>query len=164
MKVSVTVNGKVKEVEVEGRTLLADMLRDTLALTGTKVGCDTGTCGACVVMVDGVSVKSCMMLAAQAEGSHITTIEGISKSGQMHPLQASFQELHGLQCGFCTPGMVMSLLDLLAQQPRPSEAETRTWLEGNLCRCTGYHNVIKTVQAVVQQGQAQEAEPAPVTA
>ena len=147
--VSVTVNGRAAQVSVEPRTLLVEMLRDNLRLTGTHVGCDTSQCGACTVWVDGRSVKSCTMLALEADGRAVTTIEGLAdpQSGALHPMQAAFQEHHGLQCGFCTPGVVMSTLDLLERNADPSEAEVREWLEGNICRCTGYHNIVKAVLA-----------------
>ncbi len=145
--VSLTVNGKAVSAEVENRTLLVHLLRDTLGLTGTHVGCDTSQCGACVVHVDGVSAKSCTMLAVQAEGADVTTIEGVAQNGELHPMQEAFRENHGLQCGFCTPGMVMSALDLVKNNASPSEAEIRDWLEGNICRCTGYHNIVKSIQA-----------------
>ena len=127
--------------------LLVDMLREQLGRTGTHVGCDTSQCGACVIHVNGRSVKSCTMLALQAEGADVTTIEGVAQNGELHPMQAAFREHHGLQCGFCTPGMIMSALDLVAQNPNPDEAEIREWLEGNLCRCTGYQNIVKAVQS-----------------
>ena len=149
--VSMTVNGQSVSREVEGRTLLVELLRDHLGLTGTHVGCDTSQCGACVVHVDGKSVKSCTLLASQAEGVEVTTIEGLAKNGELHPLQAAFKEHHGLQCGFCTPGMVMSALDLLQSNANPSEQDIRDWLEGNLCRCTGYHNIVKAVQSAAGQ-------------
>ena len=149
-KVAMRVNGRSVEGEVEGRTLLVDFLRQHLGLTGTHVGCDTSQCGACVVQLDGRSVKSCTLLALQATGREVTTIEGLAKDGTLHPLQAAFREHHGLQCGFCTPGMVMSAIDLLKHSPDPSEHEIRTWLEGNLCRCTGYHNIIKAIRAAAQ--------------
>ena len=149
--VSMTVNGKAATGEVEGRTLLVQFLRENLELTGTHVGCDTSQCGACVVHVNGKSVKACTMLASQAEGAQVTTIEGLAKNGTLHPLQAAFKEHHGLQCGFCTPGMIMSALDLLQGNPRASEHEIREWLEGNICRCTGYHNIVKAVQAAGKQ-------------
>jgi carbon-monoxide dehydrogenase small subunit len=149
--VSMTVNGKAATGEVEGRTLLVQFLRENLELTGTHVGCDTSQCGACVVHVNGKSVKACTMLASQAEGAQVTTIEGLAKNGTLHPLQAAFKEHHGLQCGFCTPGMIMSALDLLQSNPRASEHEIREWLEGNICRCTGYHNIVKAVQAAGKQ-------------
>ena len=145
--VSMTVNGKAVSGEVEGRTLLVQFLRENLSLTGTHVGCDTSQCGACVIHVNGESVKSCTMLALQAEGAEITTIEGLAKNGELHPMQAAFREHHGLQCGFCTPGMVMSAVDLLQKNKNPSETEIRDWLEGNICRCTGYHNIVKAIQS-----------------
>ncbi|WP_188259263.1 (2Fe-2S)-binding protein [Azospirillum tabaci] len=146
--VSMTVNGKAVSREVEERTLLVTFLRDQLGLTGTHVGCDTSQCGACVVHVDGRSVKSCTMLAAQADGAAVTTIEGLAAAdGTLHPMQAAFREHHGLQCGFCTPGMVMSAVDLVTTNPSPSEHEVREGLEGNICRCTGYHNIVKAVMA-----------------
>ena len=148
--VSMTVNGQAAAGEVEGRTLLVDFLRDQLRLTGTHVGCDTSQCGACVVHVNGKSVKSCTLLAVQANGAEVTTIEGLATNGEMHPMQAAFKEHHGLQCGFCTPGMVMSAVDLLNTNASPSETEIREWLEGNICRCTGYHNIVKAIQAVAQ--------------
>jgi len=145
--VSMTVNGKAVTGTVEGRTLLVQYLREHLGLTGTHVGCDTSQCGACVVHVDGKSVKSCTMLAVQANGAKVTTIEGLAKNGELHPMQAAFREHHGLQCGFCTPGMVMSAVDLASRNAAPSEQDVREWLEGNICRCTGYHNIVKAVQA-----------------
>jgi len=145
--VSMTVNGKSVSAEVEPRTLLVQYLREHLGLTGTHVGCDTSQCGACVVHVNGESLKSCTMLAGQAEGAEVTTIEGLAKGDELHPMQEAFRENHGLQCGFCTPGMVMSALDLVKQNPDPSEKEVREWLEGNLCRCTGYHNIVKSILA-----------------
>ena len=148
--VSLTVNGTPARGEVEGRTLLVQFLRDDLGLTGTHVGCDTSQCGACVVHVDGESVKACTLLAVQADGAEVTTIEGLAGNGELHPMQAAFKEHHGLQCGFCTPGMVMSAIDLLKRIPDPSESEIRQWLEGNICRCTGYHNIVKAVQAAAQ--------------
>ncbi len=145
------VNGKGVACEVEGRTLLVELLREKLDLTGTHVGCDTSQCGACVVHLDGRSVKACSMLAVQAEGRDVKTIEGVADAdGTLHPMQAAFKEHHGLQCGFCTPGMVMSALDLVANNAEPSEREIREWLEGNLCRCTGYHNIVKAVRAAAQ--------------
>jgi len=146
MEISLTVNGKRVSREVPARTLLVEFIRETLGLTGTHVGCDTSQCGACTVHVDGKSVKSCTMLAAEANGREVTTIEGLAKGQELHPMQAAFKECHGLQCGFCTPGMVMSSLDLVKTNPSPSEGEIRTWLEGNICRCTGYHNIVKAVQ------------------
>ena len=148
--VSMTVNGRAVTREVEGRTLLVELLREQLALTGTHVGCDTSQCGACVVHLDGVSIKSCTLLALQAEGAAVTTIEGLAEDGRLHPMQEAFREHHGLQCGFCTPGMVMSAIDLLRNNPAPSEREIREWLEGNICRCTGYHNIVKAIQAAAQ--------------
>ena len=148
--VSMTVNGQAASGEVEGRTLLVEFLREQLRLTGTHVGCDTSQCGACVVHVNGKSVKSCTLLAVQAEGAAVTTIEGLASNGELHPMQAAFKEHHGLQCGFCTPGMVMSAIDLLNTHADPSETEIREWLEGNICRCTGYHNIVKAIQAVAQ--------------
>jgi len=141
------VNGRAVAGDVEGRTLLVEYLRQHLGLTGTHVGCDTSQCGACVVDVDGASVKSCTVLAVQAQGAEVTTIEGLAKNGELHPMQAAFREHHALQCGFCTPGMIMSAIDLLQHNPKPSEHEIREWLEGNLCRCTGYHNIVKAISA-----------------
>ncbi|MBM3478733.1 MAG: (2Fe-2S)-binding protein [Alphaproteobacteria bacterium] len=147
-QVSLTVNGRPVKVEVEGRTLLVQVLREKLGLTGTHVGCDTSQCGACVVHVDGKSAKACTLLAAQLEGASVTTIEGIAGAdGKMHPMQEAFRDNHGLQCGFCTPGMVMSAVDLAKTNPDASEHEIREWLEGNICRCTGYHNIVKSIQA-----------------
>jgi aerobic carbon-monoxide dehydrogenase small subunit len=148
--VTMTLNGKSVSAEVEPRTLLVQLLREHLNLTGTHVGCDTSQCGACVVHVDGRSVKSCTMLAVQADGSKVTTIEGLAKNGKLHAMQEAFRDNHGLQCGFCTPGMIMSALDLVALNPDPSEREIREWLEGNLCRCTGYHNIVKAIKAGAQ--------------
>ncbi|MBM3598970.1 MAG: (2Fe-2S)-binding protein [Alphaproteobacteria bacterium] len=146
--VKMTVNGKAVSGDVEARTLLVQFLRENLGLTGTHVGCDTSQCGACVVHVDGQSVKSCTLLAVQANGSKVTTIEGLAPAGgDLHPMQAAFREHHGLQCGFCTPGMVMSAVDLGKRNKAPSEQEVREWLEGNICRCTGYHNIVKAVMA-----------------
>jgi aerobic carbon-monoxide dehydrogenase small subunit len=143
---SMEVNGKAVKVDVAPNALLVDVLRKDLSLTGTHVGCDTSQCGACVVHVNGASVKSCTMLAVQANGAKVTTIEGLSQGQNMHPVQAAFKEAHGLQCGFCTPGMVMSAVDLLSRNTNPSEPEIRSWLKGNICRCTGYHNIVKAVQ------------------
>ena len=146
MQVETTVNGAAYSADVEPRTLLVHYLRDELGLTGTNVGCDTSSCGACTVHIDGESVKSCTMLAVQARGADITTIEGMaSADGELHPMQAAFMECHGLQCGYCTPGMVMAATSLLKENPNPSETEVREGLEGNLCRCTGYHNIVKSV-------------------
>jgi carbon-monoxide dehydrogenase small subunit len=147
VNVSMTVNGKVRTAEVEERTLLVQLLREDFRLTGTHVGCDTSQCGACVVHVDGESVKACTLLAVQAHGAEVTTIEGLAAKDRLHPMQEAFRENHGLQCGFCTPGMVMSALDLVKHNPDPSEQEVREWLEGNLCRCTGYHNIVKSIMA-----------------
>ena len=147
-QVSMTVNGKATSVAVEARTLLVEYLRENLRLTGTHVGCDTTQCGACVVHVDGKSAKACTLLAAQLEGASVTTIEGVAGAdGKMHPMQEAFRDNHGLQCGFCTPGMVMSAIDLAKTNPDASEHEIREWLEGNICRCTGYHNIVKSIQA-----------------
>jgi carbon-monoxide dehydrogenase small subunit len=143
---SLTVNGKVVTADVDPRTLLVEFIRNNLSLTGTHVGCDTGQCGACTVLIDGNAVKSCTILAAQANGSKITTIEGLATDGVMHPMQAAFKECHGLQCGFCTPGMVLSAIDLVQRHPNADETAIREGLEGNLCRCTGYQNVVKAVQ------------------
>jgi len=150
-QVSLTVNGKSRSAEVEGRTLLVELLREKLGLTGTHVGCDTSQCGACVVHVDGRSVKSCTMLALQAQGSTVVTIEGLAAAdGTLHPMQEMFREHHALQCGFCTPGMVMSAIDLVNMHPHGmTETEIREGLEGNLCRCTGYHNIVKAIAAAV---------------
>jgi carbon-monoxide dehydrogenase small subunit len=148
--VSMTVNGKSVSGQVEGRTLLVQFLRENLGMTGTHVGCDTSQCGACVVHVNGNSAKSCTMLAVQAEGTDVTTIEGLADGDTLHPMQEAFRNNHGLQCGFCTPGMVMSAVDLLQTNPKPSETEIREWLEGNICRCTGYHNIVKAVQEAAQ--------------
>lgn len=148
--VSMTINGRAVSDEVDSRTLLVDFLRVNQRLTGTHVGCDTSQCGACVVHVDGRSVKSCTMLAAQANDTEVTTIEGVANGGELHPMQAAFRENHGLQCGFCTPGVIMSALDLVSVNADPSEQEIREWLEGNLCRCTGYHNIVKSIQAGAQ--------------
>jgi len=142
-----TVNGQAVSADVEPDTLLVDFIRENLGLTGTHVGCDTSQCGACVVMVDGDSAKSCTILAAQAEGADITTVEGLASNGDLHPMQTAFHENHALQCGFCTPGMMISAIDLVTKNPDPSEAEIRKGLEGNICRCTGYHNIVKAVQA-----------------
>ncbi|MCC6317439.1 MAG: (2Fe-2S)-binding protein [Gemmatimonadaceae bacterium] len=144
-QIQVTVNGRVVARDVEPRTLLVHFLREAAGLTGTHVGCDTSQCGACTVHLDGRGVKSCTVLAVQADGSHVTTIEGLG-NGAMHALQVAFREEHGLQCGFCTPGMIMSAADLLSRNPNPSEDEIRRALEGNLCRCTGYHNIVRAVQ------------------
>jgi carbon-monoxide dehydrogenase small subunit len=150
MKVSLEVNGRAVSAEVDERTLLVDMLRRQLRLTGTHVGCDTSQCGACVVHVDGRAVKSCTMLAVQAEGAKVTTIEGLAPPGGLHPVQAAFREHHGLQCGFCTPGMIMTAVELIQRNPSPTEEQIREGLEGNICRCTGYHNIVKAVAAAAQ--------------
>jgi aerobic carbon-monoxide dehydrogenase small subunit len=144
--ISLTVNGKAVNVSVDQRTLLVQLIRENLQLTGTHVGCDTAQCGACTVHMNGRAVKSCSMLALQAQGAQITTIEGLSQNGTMHPMQAAFRECHGLQCGFCTPGMVMSSVQLLQDNPKASEAEIREALDGNICRCTGYQNIVKSIQ------------------
>lgn len=143
--ISTTINGKTYQSEVEPRTLLVQYLRDDLRLTGTHVGCDTSSCGACTILVNGKAVKSCTMLAVQSHGSTITTIEGLAENGKLHPLQEGFNEEHGLQCGFCTPGMIMTAVQLLDHNPQPSEAEIRHGLEGNYCRCTGYQNIVKAI-------------------
>jgi len=143
--VSMTVNGKAVTGDVEPRTLLVQFIRENLKLTGTHVGCDTSQCGACVVHIDGTSVKSCTTLAVQANGADVRTIESLADGDTLHPMQEAFRENHGLQCGFCTPGMVMSAVDLVKENPDPSEQEIREWLEGNLCRCTGYHNIVKAI-------------------
>lgn len=148
--ISITVNGVVQTHEVEPRLLLVDYLREVLGLTGTNIGCDTSQCGACTILVDGQSVKSCTVLAVQADGSVITTIEGLAQNGQLHPLQEAFWENHGLQCGYCTPGMILAAEDLLSNNPDPSEAEVRHGLEGNLCRCTGYQNIVAAVLAAAE--------------
>ncbi len=148
--VSMIVNGKSVTGEVEARTLLVEFLREHLRLTGTHVGCDTSQCGACTVHVDGIAVKSCTMLAVQADGADVLTIEGLAKNGELHPMQAAFKEHHGLQCGFCTPGMVMAALDIVRRHPNPSEETVRHELEGNFCRCTGYHNIVKAILAAAQ--------------
>ena len=164
VRVSVTVNGRQRSAEVEPRLLLVHFLRDTLGLTGTHVGCDTSNCGACTVLLDGESVKSCTVLAVQADEAEVQTIEGMAAGADLHPLQEGFWAEHGLQCGYCTPGMIMAAADLLARNPDPSEQEIREGLAGNLCRCTGYHNVVKAVQHAVQlqqRGAVPEPEVAP---
>ena len=143
--VSVTVNGVAREADVEPRTLLVYFLREALGLTGTNVGCDTSSCGSCTVLLDGESVKSCTVLAVQADGREITTIEGMATDGQMHPIQEAFHRNHGLQCGYCTPGMIMAAASYLKETPNPTEEQVRLSLEGNLCRCTGYHNIVKSI-------------------
>ena len=144
-RVSVTVNGDAREAEVEPRTLLVYFLRETLGLTGTNVGCDTSSCGSCTVLLDGESVKSCTLLAVQAEGREVTTIEGIATDGKMHPIQDAFHRNHGLQCGYCTPGMIMAAASFLQENPNPTDEQVRESLEGNLCRCTGYQNIVKSI-------------------
>jgi carbon-monoxide dehydrogenase small subunit len=157
--VSLTVNGKPATATVEGRTLLVQLLREQLGLTGTHVGCDTSQCGACVVHVNGEAVKSCTLLAVQANGADVLTIEGVANGDQLHPMQEAFRENHALQCGFCTPGMVMSALDLVKNNPNPTEREVREYLEGNLCRCTGYHNIVLAIiaGAATMRGEAPPA-------
>jgi aerobic carbon-monoxide dehydrogenase small subunit len=147
MRVAMTVNGTPQEHDVEPRTLLVQYLREACELTGTKIGCDTSSCGACTVLLDGESVKSCTMFAAQADGTSVTTIEGLAHDGELHPVQQAFHENHGLQCGFCTAGMVMATVSLLEEIPNPTEQDVRLGLEGNLCRCTGYHNIVQSVLA-----------------
>ena len=146
MNVAITVNGVAREAEVEPRTLLVDLIRDGFGLTGTKIACDTSQCGSCTVHLDGMAVKSCTVLAVQANGAEVTTIEGLAENGDLHAVQVAFHEQHGLQCGFCTPGMVMATVALLEQSPDPSDEEIRHGLEGNLCRCTGYENIVKAVR------------------
>ncbi len=158
--VTIHVNGEARQAAVEPRTLLVHFLRDELELTGTHVGCDTSQCGACTVHLDGNAVKSCTLFAVQADGREVTTIEGIGSIGALHPLQTGFWEEHGLQCGFCTPGMIMSSAELLKTNPHPSDAEIRHALEGNFCRCTGYHNIVKAVQHAAELMAAPKAEPA----
>jgi carbon-monoxide dehydrogenase small subunit len=152
--VSMTVNGKAVSEDVEDRTLLVHYLRESLNLTGTHVGCDTSQCGACVVHVDGIAVKSCTMLAAQAEGAEVMTIEGLAEGGELHPVQAAFKEHHGLQCGFCTPGMIMGAVDMIRRIPDLDEQTIREQLEGNLCRCTGYQNIVKAIKAAADEMKA----------
>ena len=146
-KIALEVNGKKVTKEIQDHTTLSGLLRDILNLTGTHIGCDTSQCGACVVHVDGKSIKSCTALAADLDGSKVTTIEGLASNGKLHPMQEAFKKMHGLQCGFCTPGMVMSAVDLVQENADPSETEIREWLEGNICRCTGYHNIVKAIAA-----------------
>jgi carbon-monoxide dehydrogenase small subunit len=148
--VTIKVNGKTYKRDVEPRLLLAHFLRDSLSLTGTNIGCDTSQCGSCTVLLDGQAVKSCTVLAVQADGSSVTTIEGLASNGKLHPLQQGFWEKHGLQCGFCTPGMIMTAVDLLKRNPNPTEEEIRHGLEGNICRCTGYQNIVKAIQSAAQ--------------
>ena len=161
VEIHVTVNGAAHEDEIEPRLLLVHYLRETLGLTGTHVGCDTSQCGACTVLLDGKSVKSCTVLAVQADGAEVTTIEGVASGSGMHPLQEAFHQEHGLQCGFCTPGMIMAAIDLLQQTPRPTEEQIRVGLEGNLCRCTGYNNIVKAVKAASEKMAPPTAEEPP---
>lgn len=149
--IALTVNGQGVQAEVEARTTLADFLREHLGLTGTKLGCEHGVCGSCTVLLDGAPVRSCLMLAAQADGCAVTTIEGLASDGELHPVQRAFWEAHALQCGFCTPGMVLTAVALLAEQPHPSEADIREALSGNLCRCTGYQNIVRAVQLAAER-------------
>ena len=160
MKVTIRVNGSEVAAEVEDRLLLAHFIREVAGLTATNIGCDTTSCGACTVLLDGESVKSCTVLAAQADGGEVTTVEGLAAGpdGQMHPVQRAFHAEHGLQCGFCTPGMVMAAVSLLAENPDPTEEQVRTGLEGNLCRCTGYHNIVRAVLAAARDGQGAASE------
>ncbi len=151
MNISVTVNGKAYQNDVEPRLLLVHYLRDVLGLTGTHVGCDTSQCGACTIIMDGAAVKACTILAVQADGADIGTIEGLAQGGELHPIQRGFWEEHGLQCGFCTPGMIMTTVDLLKNNPSPSEDEIRKGIEGNLCRCTGYQNIVKSIQYAARE-------------
>jgi aerobic carbon-monoxide dehydrogenase small subunit len=155
--VTVTVNGKGRTAEVEPRTLLVHFLREQLGLTGTNIGCDTSQCGSCTVIMDGQAVKSCTVLALQADGSSVTTIEGLAKDGKLHPMQTAFWEKHGLQCGFCTPGMILTAVDLLKRNPHPTEAQIREGLEGNLCRCTGYENIVRAVKSAADSMAPTEA-------
>lgn len=149
--INLTINGESVSADISDNTLLADFLRENMRLTGTHVGCDTSQCGACVIHVDGAAVKSCTMLAAQADGSVITTIEGIGSSDALHPMQEAFHQNHGLQCGYCTPGMIMSAIDFVSKNKNATEIEIREALEGNICRCTGYHNIVKSVQAAAEK-------------
>lgn len=151
--IALTVNGRRREDAVEPRLLLVHYLRDVLGLTGTKIGCDTSQCGACTVLLDGLSVKACTLLAAQADGAEITTIEGLQRDGRLHPVQEAFWETHALQCGYCTPGMILQAVQLLKERSNPTEAEIRHGLEGNLCRCTGYHNIVQAVQRAAAAGR-----------
>src|SRR5881397_1273564 len=152
VRVNLTVNGESREAEVEPRLLLVHYLRDELGLTGTHVGCDTSNCGACTVLLDGESVKACTLLAAQADGHEVTTIEGLARNGELHPLQRAFHEEHGLQCGYCTPGMILAATSILERYPQPTEEQIRHGLEGNLCRCTGYQNIVSAVKAAAAAG------------
>jgi carbon-monoxide dehydrogenase small subunit len=160
LAVRVVVNGESREAEVEPRMLLVHFIRDRLGLTGTHVGCDTSTCGACTVHMNGQAVKSCTVLAVQADGAEVTTIEGIGREGALHPMQEAFWEKHGVQCGYCTPGMIMAATDLLARNPEPDEHDIREALEGNLCRCTGYQNIVKAVQAAATEMRGAAVQPA----
>ena len=162
--ISVTVNGAAHEADVEPRLLLVHFIRDTLGLTGTHVGCDTSNCGACTVHLDGDAVKSCTILAVQADGGEVTTIEGMADGATLHPLQESFWKDHGLQCGYCTPGMIMAAADLLSRNPNPTEDEVRKGLEGNLCRCTGYHTIVKAVRTAAEAGRSGAAATQEVSA
>ena len=150
--VAMTVNGKQVSATIDGRTLLVQFLREDLQLTGTHVGCDTAQCGACTIHMNGRAVKACSMLAVQADGASITTVEGLSAGGELHPVQQAFNECHALQCGFCTPGMVMSAIQLLQDNPKPSETQIREGLDGNICRCTGYHNIVRAIEQVATRG------------
>jgi carbon-monoxide dehydrogenase small subunit len=154
-RISITVNGKVRKADVEPRLLLVHFLREQLHLTGTHVGCDTSQCGACIVLVDGRSAKSCTIFAVQADGSEVLTIEGLARDGQLHPLQEGFWEEHGLQCGYCTPGMIMSAVDLLNDNPHPSERDIREGIAGNFCRCTGYQHIVNAIQYAARKGPAE---------
>lgn len=159
--ISVTINGTVYEADVDSRTLLVHWIRDDLHLTGTHIGCDTTSCGACTIVVDGKAAKSCTMFAVQADGRELTTIEGLEQNGQLHPIQEGFYQKHGLQCGFCTPGMMMTSVALLSRNPNPSEHEIRVGISGNLCRCTGYQNIVKAIQYAAEK--MQEAQQVPVS-
>ncbi len=163
VQVTTTINGESRSAEVEPRTLLVHLIRNSFGLTGTQTGCETGQCGACTVDLNGSAVKSCMVLAVQAEGQEITTIEGIAPRGQLHPIQQAFWEEHGLQCGYCTPGVIMSSLNLLREHPQPTDSEIRHALEGNICRCTGYHNIVKSVQEAAAR-IARGDQPQPIRA
>lgn len=156
-QVSITINGKTYKNDVEPRLLLVHYIRDVLGLTGTHIGCDTSQCGACTVLVDGEAVKSCTVFTVQADGASLTTVEGLAKDGELHPIQEGFWEEHGLQCGFCTPGMLLTSVQLLERNPNPTEAEIRHALEGNLCRCTGYHNIVKAIQSAAKKMSATPA-------
>ena len=157
-KVSMTLNGEAVSAEVDSRMLLVELIRETFSKTGTHVGCDTSQCGACVVHVNGRSVKSCTMLAVQADGADVQTIDSVASNGELHPMQAAFREYHGLQCGFCTPGMIMSALDLVNHNPDPGDKDIREWLEGNLCRCTGYQNIVRAVKAGAEAMQTSKQQ------